>query len=436
MEEAFLHFIWLHGLFDTNNLKLTNGSTLVITRRGVLNSDSGPDFFNARIKIDDSEWVGNIEIHKKASDWDKHKHTSDAAYNNTILHVVYEADKEVYLQEGSMLPCLILKGRINEALHEHYQELSSTLDAIPCSRLNPIKYESEVLQMQHRALAERMILKAERVIILADELKYDWQSVFYILLARYLGMKVNSDAMEQLARFTPNLLLAKNKENSQKVESLLFGQAGMLQGKSLDNYHRELKNEYTFLAAKYSLKPMNATAWKFMRMRPANFPTLRISQLGDLIVKSSHLFSQIIEVKNSIQLAQLFEAKASDYWNTHYRFGIVSSNSQKTLGADTRDGLLINTVAPILFAYGHYHANDEMKEKAFDLLAVVKPENNKITRTMISLGFRNTTSYESQAFLGLRELYCTKKRCLECAVGMKIIRGEGKLKTADNLGEN
>lgn len=423
MEESFLHFIWQSGKFNHQNLQTTDGVPIQIIKRGTLNNDSGPDFFNGRIVIDNADWTGNIEIHIHASDWLKHNHTQDPAYQNTILHVVLHHDCDIALANGSILPCLELKNRIPSEMLANYQVLKTSISSIPCAPLQPAESGSASITALHRALVDRLILKAEIFLKLASEYKNDWETVFFIALARYLGNRVNDDSMEQLARSIPRNALIRMTDNPGQVEALLFGQAGMLASKPADEYQAKLKKEYNFLRKKLQLTPMSAANWKFMRMRPAGFPTVRIAQLAALIESKAHIFSKILLETEPNQLVKLFSVCASEYWNHHYRFGTLSVERPKNTGSSTLNGLLINAVAPVLFAYGVHKDSEILKEKAFDLLAAVEPESNKITREWESLGFENKSAYESQAFIGMRKLYCDNRRCTECAIGQKVIRG-------------
>lgn len=423
MEEAFLHYVWQQGVFDLSNLRTAGTEPLVLHSRGLPNRDSGPDFSSARIRIGDQEWAGHVEIHIRTSDWDKHGHQYDKAYNNVILHVVYENNVVIRRQDGTIIPCLELKPRISPRCYDSFESMKQSLQFIPCASQAPSETGMNMNSAMHRALTDRLLVKAARVTTLCESLGHDWQNAFYITLARYLGFKVNADAMEKLAMITPNALLARHRNEPLQVEALLYGQAGMLEEHCRDEYFLELKREYAFLQKKYGLQPMSPLHWKFMRMRPVNFPSIRISQLAGLVVNPMHLFSKILEEKNAKELLKYFEADASEYWETHFRFGKISKIKTRHIGKTSLEGLLINAVSPVLFAYGKHRQDEVLMERAFDLLACLKPENNRITREYMGAGFNNNTAYESQALLGLNELYCKQKKCLECAIGMKLIGG-------------
>jgi len=421
MKESFLHFIWQQGLFDALNLSTTNGEKVLILNRGILNHDSGPDFFNSKIEIDQGLWSGNTEIHIKASDWNLHKHQKDKAYNNTILHVVWEFDTDVYRMDGSVVPCIELKNRIEPEIFAKYENLENSIANIPCADNQPGKFTDQIENAIQLGMLERIASKSAKIHQLAAETKNDWQSVFYISIARYLGFKVNGDAMETLARITPQLILAKCMHEPKKIEALLFGQAGFLHGKQLDLYTKGLKQEYSFLQKKYALEPMSVAGWKFMRMRPANFPTIRIAQLAKLVHSMAHSFSKILEEMNLDSLRDLFRVEANPYWNTHYRFGLLSTEHPKIVGESTLNGLVINAVIPNLYAYGKYAGRIEYQERAMKFLRQLAAEDNKITREFEGLGFPNGSAYQSQGLIGLRNHFCGTKKCDVCPIGMRII---------------
>lgn len=422
MQEEFVQFVWHHGLFKNKPLKTIQQGDITLFDRGLLNIDSGPDFTNARIKINNQDWAGSIEVHIKASDWKRHQHAKDQRYDSVILHVVWSYDHyNAQRHDGSTIPTLELKSLVEESVILNYKTLFSDLNMVPCTKFNPMRYDIQVNGALHRAIADRMIQKSAWLLSLKGTHRNDWQKVFYMAIARYLGMRVNADAMQDLACRTPNDLLAKNKNSKLQLEALLFGQSGFLDAPAADEYHAKLKQEYTFLKKKYDLTSMSVLSWKFSRMRPANFPTVRISQLAALIHKQSHLFSKVIQEKNVSTLKGFFAIENSNYWCSHYKFGVLAKRGVQKLGAGTIESVLINVVAPLLFAYGKHRNDEYMKERAFDLLELLKPEDNKFTRCYKEIGFSNETAYDSQAIMGLRENYCEKRRCLQCSIGIKIL---------------
>lgn len=423
MNEYFLHYVWYYNAFDNQTLTTIDGEPLQIVSKGTPHGNSGQDFFNARIQIGQELWIGNVEIHVNSSDWEKHQHHKDAAYNNTILHVVYNHDKEVFAQNGNRLETLELKSRIPIVQLQKFEALHQNLEQIPCTSHQPAVFHIQITTQLHKALVQRMKKKSDRILELSNDLKKDWHSVFYITVARYLGFKINTDAMEMLARITPNKLLAQNRDKILRMEALLFGQAGMLQANNKDEYFKKLKKEYAFLKKKYNLEPMLPQAWKFGRLRPANFPTLRIAQLAQIALHNEHLFSIMLEESDPKKMMEYFNISASEYWNTHFRFDLESAFSVKKLGKSGREGLVMNAVAPVLFAYAEYHNNEALKEKALDLLDHLPPEKNRITELYHSNGIKADTAYISQALLGQYYDFCEPRKCLDCAVGIKILKG-------------
>ena len=424
MKEEFLQYLWLNGNFDLNNLKTTKHEDIVLIKRGNLNTDSGPDFSHGELVLNNTKWVGSIEIHINSSEWYSHKHHKDKAYNNVILHVVYNHDKECYREDSSIIPCLELKDRINPSTLFSHNKLTQSLLAIPCQGvINKVSYIS-VSQMLERSLIERL---EERFAAIREELesnKGNWQETFYRYLLKSFGFKTNSNAFHQLATSLPLNIIAKHKDNNLQLEALLYGQAGMLNKSYKDVYPLELYKEYEFLKKKYGLKPMNLVQWKFMRMRPANFPTIRISQFANLIHKSEHLFSKIIENKTAAGLFSFFDIRASEYWNDHYKFDSASEkNSKKRLGKSGMENLIINTVVPFLFAYAKSKGDISQQEQAINILLDINAENNKITKQWKELNIHCNNAFESQAQIQLFNSYCTKKKCLDCGIGKQILQG-------------
>jgi hypothetical protein len=422
MREDFVHFIWQQKLWNFTGALCQSGQSIQVFDNGVLNHDAGPDFAQARLAIDNQSWAGNVEMHLKASDWKLHKHSEDLRYYNVILHVVWHDDGyRIMRPDGTEVPTLEIGPLVPPDIQENYKNLYQQLDSIPCAKLGPAQYEISMSSALHRALADRMITKAARFEVMAAEYKNDWQEVFYKAIAKYMGMKVNAEAMEELAKRVPNDLLAKNKQSIFALEALLFGQAGFLNGHEIDDYHGKLKKEYAYIKAKHGLESMESINWKFSRMRPPNFPTVRIAQLANLIFYQLHMFSKIVNEKNVMAIKLMFETEASEYWQSHFRFGVESKKRTKKLGESTINSLIINVIAPILFAYGNHRSDEVMKNQAFDLLELIEAEDNKYTRNYTAVGFPNRNAYESQALLGLRELYCEPRMCTKCAIGIKLL---------------
>lgn len=458
MHENFLHYLWRTRRFDQTDLKTTDGESLEILDFGEYNTHAGPDFLNARIRINDMLWAGNVEIHIKSSDWLQHGHQHDDAYKNVVLHVVYDNDQFVYYKEnakktvpqpnsGEFIKCLELKKRIPEGIFNKYWVLLHNEHWIPCQ--HHLYQVSDLVKNAcfERVLIERLERKTNDIRVALERNKNDWEETFYQFTARYFGAKENAEPMEWLARSLPHLILAKHKNQLFQIEALLYGQAGLLEKDFSDDYPNALKKEYQFLKHKYQLTPINAVAWKFARLRPANFPTIRIAQLAQLIHQSSHLFSKVIQTYDAGAIKKLFSVTASDYWHQHYIFDTPSVflNSRQVLaddekliptptiphrignlGKDTVQLLLINVVIPFLFYYGKNRKEDLYIERAFEYLKTIPSENNAITIGWKQLGIPLESAHRTQALIHLKNEYCDKKRCLDCAIGHSIIGGKVK----------
>lgn len=423
MKEDLLHFVWRTKRFDLFALKTTEGEAIQIQSFGEHNTHAGPDFFNAKIKIGDTLWAGNVEMHLNSSDWKKHNHSDDRAYDNVILHIVLEEDEPIFRKSGTRIPALELKKRISDKLSKTYLKLLHNEYWIPCQH-----HFFEVSEMKRniwldRLLVERLESKTDIIHQRLEQNKQHWEETFYQFLARNFGVKVNNDAFEQLARATPLIHLSKHKNDLFQIEAMLFGQAGMLEEEFEDDYPNRLKKEYHFLKTKYKLEPIDKVNWKFMRLRPANFPTIRIAQFAQLIYQSAHLFSKILEAENVETLEKLFKIEPSDYWKTHYTFGNKSEEKPKRLGKTAIHLFIINTIAPFLFVYGTQKAETAFQDKALALLESLKPEKNSIINNWKDLGVQPESAAQTQALLQLKNEYCNKKRCLECSVGAAILKG-------------
>jgi hypothetical protein len=422
MTEELLHHIWKFRLFDHKELFTQTGEVLEVLLPGEYNTNSGPDFFNARVRIGGTEWAGNIEIHTKASDWNKHGHQQDKAYENIVLHVVYENDDPVMGHDGKPVPAIVLKGRVDEELVKKYDLLKQNRGWIPCGE--QVRQVPEITRNTwlERMVVERLLRKSASI---EEGLRWNrnsWEETFYQQLARSFGFQVNAEPFMLLARSLPSLVLAKHKSSLLQIEALLFGQAGLLDQHFTDNYPRQLQNEYAFLQRKLGLVPIAPHLWKFMRMRPSNFPTIRIAQFAQLVHRSSHLFSKVIEADSAEQLQSLFEAKASGYWDTHYTFDKVSASREKYLGVDSVNNILINTVAPFLFVYGKQQDDERFSDRSLRLLQSIPGESNTIISNWEKLGMPVDTAWSTQALLQLKNEHCVNKRCLQCAIGNRLLR--------------
>jgi len=420
MKEEFLHYIWKYRLFHNKNLKTTNQEEIEIINLGSHNYNSGPDFFNAKIKIADTVWVGNIEIHINSSDWYVHNHHNDKAYDNVILQVVCKDDKEVKRTNGEHIPTFEIK--FDQKLLNNYSSLLKNESWIPCQK-DIKKVDSFTIQNWIEKLAiERLENKANRINGFLNQTRNSWEEAFYIHLARNFGFKLNSVPFEQLAKSLPLIYLAKHKDNLFQIEALLFGQAGFLDMDSGDKYYENLKKEYLFLKSKFKLKPLEKHLWKFLRSRPGNFPSIRIAQFAKLIHNSSSLFSKILETKSTNDFYKMFIVEPSEYWKNHYLFNKESVSKSKAIGKSAVDILLINTVIPFLFVYGKAKALPELQDRSINLLESIKSEKNSIISHWIDLGVKASSAFETQALIQLKNEYCNHKKCLNCHIGNYLIK--------------
>lgn len=420
ISEDLLQFIWQYSLYNPVNLKTTFGENVTVIHPGRLNKNAGPDFEEAKIKIGAITLVGNVELHLRSSDWNRHNHQHNKAYKNLILHVVYEDDRSDASHHFSKL---VLKPYVPGYVLERYTRLLHTAHPIPCASQLPAVSELTKESLLNRMLAERWEQKLQDREELLQRSAGDWRSVLYWCLAANFGFKVNAGPFLQLARSIPVNLFAKHKESLLQTEALLFGQAGFLEDDVEDDYPKQLQKEYAFLKAKYQLTPLEKHHWKFLRLRPANFPTVRIAQFAALIHRSLHLFSQIIESKTADEIRKLLHVTASDYWDNHYRFDEAHPKPmKKKLGASSVDNIIINTVAPLRFLFAHRQDDLHRQEYAIQLLTNVRPENNNIISLWKDNDWKAGNAAQSQALIQLYHNYCSKKRCLECAVGLNIIK--------------
>lgn len=425
MTEAFLHYIWQHQLFTNHGLTATDEQPVVVLRAGEPNRDAGPDFFNARVTIGGVEWAGNIEIHLRSSDWKAHRHSSDKRYNNIILHVVYEHDCEIALENGIVPITLELKPFIHPSLVANYDVLTAPVDtnAIPCWRRLPQVSSLVINSWLDRLTVERIEAKSEVVRRLLNESRGNWEQTCYWLMAHYFGGKVNALSFELLAKATDQRLLARWKDNPLRIEALLMGQAGLLEGYFEDEYPRRIQSDYVALRAGAHLTPIDGSLWRLFRLRPSSFPTIRISQFATLVATSSNLFSTFLPITDVREIEKLLDCHAASYWDNHYHFDRpVERTSVKHLGRMQADLLVINAWVPLLFVYGQVKGQQQYKEQALSLLEQIRAENNAIVRQFASLGLQAANAAQSQALIQLKSNYCASRRCLDCRVGHHIIK--------------
>ncbi|MDR1761366.1 MAG: DUF2851 family protein [Bacteroidales bacterium] len=419
MNEQLLHCIWQQQLFDHSCLQTTEGETIMVEKVGMANSNAGPDFLDAHIRIGNTLWVGNVEIHQKSSMWTVHKHHTQESYNSVILHVVAEHDKEAHTARGTKIPTLILP--IGAEILDASKKLTKGHNKIMCC--NELSTVDTFLQNMvfDRLVVERFERKSIHVLALLEQNGNSWEETCYQMVARSFGAPVNSTACEQLAQSVPLKILAKHRNSLTQLEALLFGQAGLLLGEIDDRFYKELQNEYNFLQKKYALIPMSGSEWKFSRMRPSNFPTLRIAQLAQLLFQSHSITSKILECRSIGELEQLFSVQLHGFWLNHYSFSHTSPTRKKSLGETTVHSIIINTIVPFLFAYGTYHSNDDIKQRALDFLETLPAERNAIITLWDDCSVQCKSSFRSQALLQLYNEYCAQRKCLQCAIGKKII---------------
>jgi len=416
MNEKLFQYIWQFRHFNFNELATVDNEPLQIIHPGILNTNQGPDFLNAKIKIGNTIWAGSIELHLLSSDWKNHKHGDDKNYNNVILHVVWQDDIDLKLA----FPTLELQSKVSKLLLTKYNELMNTNSFIACQnnirQVEPIIWNS----WKDRLLAERLHDKAKRIFEYIQINNTHWEEAFWWLLARNFGIKVNSDAFEKIARAIPINILAKHKNQIHQTEALLFGQAGLLENNFTEAYPKMLQKEYLFYKNKYQLTPIQLPI-HFLRMRPSNFPTIRLAQLAMLIHNSNHLFGQIRESNSLKEIKSLLNVTANDYWHYHYMLDEPSAFKEKNLGMQMINNILINTIVPILFAYGQYHKEQQYKDKALLWMEEIAAEKNEITKGFTTLNIENNNALDSQALIQLKNMYCNQKRCLECSVGNKLM---------------
>ena len=425
MNESFLHYLWQFQYFEKKDLRSVEGEPISILKAGQLNSNSGPDFSDAKIKINGMEWAGTVEIHVKSSDWQAHQHQMDAAYENVVLHVVWENDRPIFRKDGTSIATLELKNRVEVSLIKEYKTLINSSGVIACEKSFARVDELVKLSMMERALMQRLEEKANHVNELLEINHGDWEETCYQVLAKNFGFKVNADPFYQLARSLAFKVIQKQSSQLQ-VEALLFGQAGMLETKTKDEYITSIFQEYKLLAQKYQLleSRLNPAQWRFLRLRPANFPTVRIAQFASLLYTSRNIFSQLVSATSFSSVQKLLTVDQSTYWINHYRFGKKAKGVVPSIGESSIQNIIINTVAPLLVAYGKYKDEQSYIDKAIELLEQLPAEQNKITRTWGSLGLKVKTAFDSQSLIELYNNYCQKRQCLNCSVGIAILKSK------------
>lgn len=423
--EKLLHYVWQHKLFPLTPLTTNAGLSVEVIDPGLHNTNAGPDFFNAKVKIDGTLWVGNVEIHERASDWFRHKHDIDPAYDSVILHVVGISDCEIPIKGKRILPQLEIS--VPDKVLNNYRELLAEDSFPPCYRVIPNIPTLIVHSWMSALTTERLEDKTRRIENWLKRTEGDWQRTFFIILARNFGFGTNADAFEEWATHIPMMAVGKHRDDIFQIEAFFFGQAGLLSNDVVpeerrDDYFLRLQREYEFLAHKFSLTPMDVKIWKFLRLRPQNFPHIRLAQLVHLYHSQRADFSHLLEADSIEALMGMFNTKVTPYWENHFTFGEESTAHSKTLQPASLRLLLINTAAPLLFAYGRYNMDENRCEQAFELLEKLDAEQNYITRSWKKAGVIVDNAADSQALIQLRKNYCDRKDCLRCRFGCEYLR--------------
>lgn len=436
MKEEFLHWLWKNRFFDNGSLCDREAGPIEVINPGEYNRDAGPDFFSTRLIIGGTEWAGNTEIHINASDWYRHGHHTDHAYDNVILHLVHNEDTDVYTASGRRL--ITTRPGFDAALWDNYLDFVNNPSPLPCSGLTGL---TDIFIVKHWLWSlgvERLQRKSSEIREMLVRTGNDWEETLYRLVSRYFGFRVNTDPFEILASRLPLKIIRKHSDNLLQVEALLFGTAGLLDEALFreavkDDYYLLLSREYRMLRSKYSLQPVDGWLWKFHRLRPANFPTVRLSQLAALLTHSEGLFSRVLECRDNESLRSLLSVTASQYWNSHYQFGKEVSSTAGRAGRQSVDLLIINAVAPLLFVCGKIRQQQELCDRAVDILDSLPPEENSVVTDFVKAGLKPESAFASQALLELRSLKCRNHRCLDCAIGSALIAMGRKIRRSSSL---
>ncbi len=432
--EQLLHYTWKHKLYPLKELTTNDGQRVEIVDPGLHNRNAGPDFFNAKIRIGSTMWVGNVEIHDKSSDWYQHGHDKDSRYDNVVLHVAAELDTEVMKSNGEYVPQLQLS--VPDDVLTHYDELQKTDEYPPCYKVIPHLSALIIHSWMAALQTERLEQKTEAIRKRAELCNGSWEDAYFVTLARNYGFGINGEVFEQWAYNIPLNAVAHHRDDLFQIEAIFMGQAGLLELDSIpeyyqkdalnDGYFAKLRNEYQYLAHKFSMKPIDFKLWRFLRLRPQNFPHIRISQLANLYYQQKAGLSQLIECETLDELKNVLKSQVTPYWETHYTFGSTSPKNEKHLSYGSINLLMINTAIPMLFAYGRHTTKEVLCDKAFDFLEQLKAENNHIIRMWQQVGLPVKTAGDSQALIQLKKEYCDKKECLRCRFGYEYLRRKEK----------
>ena len=421
MKEDFLHYLWKFKKFDTLNLNTFNGEEITIINVGQYLELAGPDFFNAQITIGNQKWAGNVEIHLKSSDWYVHHHERDEAYENVILHVVWEHDTEIFRENNSEIPVLELKKYVDTDTIVNYQSLIAPKSWIFCEKQLAAIPQFVLKNWQERLFFERLERKSNPIFELLEQTNHDWEAVLFCLLAKNFGLNTNGEIFLKIAQSIPFSILRKESFEVENLEALLMGNAGLLDLEKEDNYFKDLKFRYFYLLHKHQLEKKIIEPVQFFKHRPDNFPTIRLSQFANLYHSRQNLFSKINTSASVKSIYEIFDVSASNYWQNHYQFDKESPKKKKSLSKSFIDLIIINTIIPIQFAYAKSQGK-EISEDLIQLLEDVAPEKNSILDKFDSFGIKSKNAFETQSLLQLKNEYCNKSRCLECAIGMKLLK--------------
>ena len=421
MKEDFLHYLWKFKKFDVSNLHTSNGEAITIINSGQYLQLAGPDFFNAQITIAKQKWAGNVEIHLKSSDWYVHHHERDEAYDSIILHVVWEHDTEIFRKNNTEIPVLELKKYVAKETLENYQSLMTPKSWVFCEKELASIDSFTFKNWQERLFFERLERKSKHIQELLEQTNQDWEAVLFCLLAKNFGLNTNGNLFLRIVQSIPFTIIRKESFELENLEALLFGKAGLLMVDKEDSYFKDLATRFTYLSHKYQLEESVFEPVQFFKHRPDNFPTIRLSQLASLYNNQHNLFSKLIEAKSVEDIYKIFKVSVSDYWQTHYLFDKESPKKKKALSTSFIDLVIINTIIPIQFAYAKSQGAST-SEQLIDLLQDVAPESNGIIQKFQSFGIKAQNAFETQSLLQLKNEYCNKSKCLECAIGMELLK--------------
>jgi len=421
MKEDFLHYLWKFKKFDTANLKTSNGEEIKILNSGNYLQLSGPDFFNAQITIGNQKWAGNVEIHIKSSDWYVHHHERDDAYDNVILHVVWEHDTEIFRKNNTEIPVLEIKNYVSKETLHNYQSLLTPKSWIFCEKQLTSIPSFVLKNWQERLFFERLERKSKHIEELLQQTNQDWESVLFCILAKNFGLNTNGELFLKIAQSIPFSIVRKESFELKNLEALLFAKAGLLKDAKEDLYFKDLLSRFEYLSHKYQLENLVFELVEFFKHRPDNFPTIRLSQLANLYHSQQNLFTKLIDADSVKNIYDIFKVSVSEYWQNHYQFDKESPKKKKSLTNSFIDLIIINTIIPIQFAYARSQGK-EVSENLIVLMQEVALEKNSITEKFKTFGIKLKNAFETQSFIQLKNEYCNKSKCLECAIGMELLK--------------